>query len=285
MSHSSIQLGDQTRISLTISAPAGTDLQETKHQILGESDGLELVQRIPRSQSASDPTLIVHEEYVLTSFTPGVFLVPALSLEYQLPDGTRGEAASESKSLTVTAIPVEGNEEISPIKDIYREPIRITDFWLPLLIFALLFAGLVYWLRRRGLLGQGRSRRPAEVLPPHQTALVQLERLVKDKPWLDGRVGDYYERLSDVLRQYLNGRYDMAALKQTTAEIEGALELHQDIDGQTRHQLVELLRLSDMVKFADQLPVSEDHGIWISELSSFVRATMPKAESSEPKPV
>ncbi|MEM6879184.1 MAG: hypothetical protein AAF544_11535 [Bacteroidota bacterium] len=140
MSHSSIQLGDQTRISLTISAPAGTDLQETKHQILGESDGLELVQRIPRSQSASDPTLIVHEEYVLTSFTPGVFLVPALSLEYQLPDGTRGEAASESKSLTVTAIPVEGNEEISPIKDIYREPIRITDFWLPLLIFALLFA-------------------------------------------------------------------------------------------------------------------------------------------------
>lgn len=278
---SAIQLGDHARLSVTISAPAGTQLGQTNHEVLNQSEGLELIEQIPRNQSASDPTLIVHEEYVLTSFTPGVFLVPPLSVAYTLPDGSRGEATGQSASITVTAIPVEGNEEISPIKDIYREPMRLSDLWLIILIVLLAIAGIVFWLKRQGILAVRKRKRPAEVLPPHQIAHQQLSKLEKDKSWENGETNAYYEQISGLLREYIQATFGIPATKQTTAEIESALALRQDIDGQTRHRLDELLRASDMVKFADQQPRSSDHGAWIAEVRSFVRATEPKPETPE----
>ncbi|MEM6398361.1 MAG: hypothetical protein AAF741_18575 [Bacteroidota bacterium] len=285
LSKTSIQLGDQTTMTLTISAPAGTTLGETNVSVLSQSGELELIRAIPRSESASDPTLIVHEEYRLTSFTPGVVLVPALNIPYTLPGGSSGEVASQSASLTVTAIPVEGNEEIGAIKGIYREPMRFSDFWPYVLIAGLVLGLAIALLNRLGILGRVKKIRPAEVLPPHQTALVKLSRLEFEKPWAEGKIEAYYNELSDILRKYLQGRFGIAATKQTTSEIESALGLRQEIDSQYRHRLVSLLKLSDMIKFADQKPTSDDHAAWIDELRGFVRATEPKPEPTEPSAV
>lgn len=281
MNKTAIQLGDQATLTLTISAPAGTELGQTDISDWGKGGDLEVIRAIPRSESASDPTLIVHEEYVLTSFTPGVVLVPAIKLGYILPDGSQGEAASGSASLTVTAIPVEGNEEIGAIKDIYREPMRLSDFWPVLLISALVLGILIVLLNRWNIFGRGRGNRPAEVLPPHQAALVKLSRLEFEKPWAEGEIEVYYNELSDILRQYLQGRFGMASTKQTTSEIESALSLRQEVDSQYRHRLVELLQTSDIIKFADQSAPPQDHAAWIEELRGFVKATESKPEPTE----
>ena len=43
---SAIQLGDPARLTVTISAPARTQLGQTNHEVLNQSEGLELIEQI-----------------------------------------------------------------------------------------------------------------------------------------------------------------------------------------------------------------------------------------------
>jgi hypothetical protein len=61
--------------------------------------------------------------------------------------------------------------------------------------------------------------RPKPVEPAHVWALAELKKLNSEKLWQKDEHKKYYSRLSEIIRSYLEYRYDVLALESTTDEI------------------------------------------------------------------
>ena len=60
---------------------------------------------------------------------------------------------------------------------------------------------------------------PENLELPEVIALAGACKLKGRKPWIHKQVKHYYIRLSEILRRYIEGRYQIMALEQTTDEI------------------------------------------------------------------
>jgi hypothetical protein len=91
------------------------------------------------------------------------------------------------------------------------------------------------------------------LLPPHVWALKELDKLQNDKLWQTGEVKNYYSRLTDIARTYIELRYKIPAMEKTTDEL--MTSMHKGILKQSlKKELNEVLALSDFVKFAKAQP-------------------------------
>src|SRR3546814_10686818 len=98
---------------------------------------------------------------------------------------------------------------------------------------------------------------PAETLPdipPHELALGKLQALRDRKLWQQGAVKPYHSELSDILRDFLERRYRIPAMEQTTDDIFAALAATDMPEGQ-KARLRQVLPLAALVKFARHQPL------------------------------
>lgn len=153
---------------------------------------------------------------------------------------------------------------------------------IALIIIGLLVWLLVWYLRNKW---QGRERvaKPAPKLPPHVLAIKALEELKNRKLWQDGKHKLYYSSLTEILRVYIDGRWDIGALEMTTDEIISALR-DVELPHQSRSALVAILRTADMVKFAKATPDAEENEQAFTDAYYFVENTKSvKEEHNEDK--
>lgn len=83
---------------------------------------------------------------------------------------------------------------------------------------------------------------------------------------------EYHSELTYILREYLESRYGIQALEQTTSEI---LEQLREADFDKSHSvnLASLLQTADLVKFAKAQPPVEFHEQAMLDAEIFIRAT------------
>ena len=142
---------------------------------------------------------------------------------------------------------------------------------------ALLFAGVIYLLVRYM---HKRGRRisdlfkPAPPVPAHIVAIEALEKLRNEKLWQNNKHKLYYSGLSDILRSYLAGRFEVSAMEMTTDEIADALH-NIDIEQKQKMNLLAVLRDADLVKFAKATPEAEENELAWSKAFYFVESTKP----------
>lgn len=87
------------------------------------------------------------------------------------------------------------------------------------------------------------------VIPPHTLALNALNDLDKRKVWQSGDVKAYQSELTDIMRQYIENRYNVNALEMTTGEIKSGLK-KAGVQSTLVDKLLEILQIADIVKFA-----------------------------------
>ena len=126
------------------------------------------------------------------------------------------------------------------------------------LIILSLIVWYVVWYMRNKWQGRVRDVKPAPKLPPHVIAIKALDELRNRKLWQNGKHKLYYSTLTEILRLYIEGRWEVGALEMTTDEIITALR-DVDIKHDSRSNLVAILRTADMVKFAKALPDAEEN--------------------------
>lgn len=145
------------------------------------------------------------------------------------------------------------------------------------LAVALLLAGLIYllvrYLHKRGKHISDLFK-PAPPVPAHIAALDALEKLRNEKLWQNNKHKLYYSGLSDILRTYLAGRFEVGAMEMTTDEIADSLR-SVEIEEKQKMNLLAVLRDADLVKFAKATPEAEENELAFDKAFYFVENTKP----------
>jgi hypothetical protein len=150
---------------------------------------------------------------------------------------------------------------------------------LGVLIGALLSL-LVAWFLRRWL------QRPKVVpaLPPRLpwvVALEELEAIRRSTLLKEQRTGEYFDRVSDGVRNYLGARYGFDGLETTTDEMRALLKRIRPPVPELK-RIGEFLAECDLVKFARVLPGESDCLEALRRGEEIVRRTIPVSAGASP---
>ncbi len=191
------------------------------------------------------------KRYLLQGFDPGSFTLP-------VPEVTIREAGGEETVLTGPPLAIEvvsvldPDEENPDIRDL-KDPAGLprSYLWLLYPALALLAAAGAGYLAYRKFF---RRKKPAPPPPPpkpaHQVALEELEQIRrKDLPGR-GLVKEYYSRVSDAVRRYLENRFGLRAPERTTEEFLQEMATTSHLTGDQQDLVAAFLAESDLVKFA-----------------------------------
>ena len=91
-------------------------------------------------------------------------------------------------------------------------------------------------------------------------------------------VEEFYTRLSDVVRQYLEGQMGLRAPERTTEEFLYEVSRDHSLSAEHRELLGAFLREADLVKFAKFRPGTEDMQRALDAAEKFVQDSQPRAE-------
>ena len=83
----------------------------------------------------------------------------------------------------------------------------------------------------------------------------------------------FYQRISGILRHYIENRFGLHAPEQTTEEFLTGLEAGYDFSGEHKLLLKTFLNHCDLVKFAEFQPNTEDIQKTFDSCKAFIRAT------------
>jgi hypothetical protein len=99
---------------------------------------------------------------------------------------------------------------------------------------------------------------PPPPVPPHVRALEALETIQREKLVEKGMYKEYYIRVSDVLRHYMEEQFQLRAPERTTEEFLAEIQHNAVLGLQEQLLLRAFLRHCDLVKFAKAEPTSEE---------------------------
>ncbi len=281
-------IGDQMRLHIRLEKPDETRvifpaLQDTltkKIEIISKSS-------IDTSRSDTGRT-ILSQDLLITVFDTGFFEIPPLSFAFQT-EQLRDTIRTTPVYFEIVSLPVDTT--IRDIRANLKTPINAAEifpFALGFIALVMIALVLVYWIRKRR---RKRTIVPEEIPaePANVIALRELAQLREDKPWAHKQVKHYYIRLTEILRRYIERRYRIMALEQTTDEILESLKT--SANGAYLKRLAGILTLADLVKFAKVIPDTEENASQLEEAVAFVNSTsQPKHESEQegsfdPEPV
>lgn len=223
-------------------------------------------------------TTVLNQDLLITVFDTGIIEIPPQPFAFQNGQ-LKDTLFTTAVTLRINSLPLDTT--IRDIKANMRTPVNAQElfpWFLGLLALALLVIVVIYIVRKIHRKDNKTSvyvpAEPAEVI-----ALRQLEQLRVEKPWIQKPVKMYYINLTDILRHYMERRYHIMALEQTTDEILKDLKKTGCTSGNLE-KIASILKLADLVKFAKLLPDEYENGVQVEEAIVFVKNTTPVAEKS-----
>jgi hypothetical protein len=194
--------------------------------------------------------------------------IPIVFAKSDSPDDSRDIIQSEPIEVDVQsdlgdAAPDLAN--VDPMLDpLGTSSIRTTTWVIGLLVGALALA-LVLFLRSR-------KKKPIEqpTLPPDVIASLELDRLIQEDLPRQGRVKEFYLRLTGIVREYIEGTTGLRAPEQTTEEFLREVRHSDRFDGSHAVRLQDFLEAADMVKYAAQQPNEDNISQSVSRAKEFI---------------
>jgi hypothetical protein len=182
-------------------------------------------------------------------------------------------------------MPVDTTKGITDIKLPYDLKITFSEVLPYIIVGLILLAFILFYIRYLQKKRQSQvipEKLAAPAIPAHILALEQMDELVREKLWQQGKIKLYYSRLTDIIRQYIELRFQVPAMEQTTDDIIRDFVRKGLIKESIRKELKELLELADLVKFAKWNPVAEEHEASQQAAYDFILRTKPVVNLRKP---
>ncbi len=163
-------------------------------------------------------------------------------------------------------------QDIRPLKDVVDIPTgNEWVWWLFVAVAVLVVAGVVAWFVRRRLSRRSEDLAPPPPPPPHVVAWERLQRALG----LIHEAERFCTEVSQIIRVYLEARFDLHAPDQTTEEFLLELQSSQRLVGEHKQLLADFLGECDMVKFAKVEPPEQELRSLHEAASRLVGETQP----------
>ncbi len=285
-------VGQQTHVTVTATMPEGA---KAAFPVFRPSEYL-----TPGVEVLSSTELGVHGiengfversvVYTLTSFDDTLYYLPPFVVNV---DGK----TYESKSLALKVLTFEVDtlhpERIFPPKDVQQNPFLWSDwslsFWLSVVMLLLMAVGYYLYLRLRDNKPIIATIRIVKRLLPHQKAMREIEALRTEHRGMNDdnqeSQKEYYTKLTDALRRYIEERYGFSAMEMTSAEI--IERLTKDPDTKLLDELRQLFQTADLVKFAKYSTLINESDANLMSAIEFINETkqenLPTEETVKPQ--
>lgn len=220
----------------------------------------------------------------ITAFDSGYFVIPPVAFNHISGKDT-SSATTQPLLLTVLIMPMDTTKAIHDIKDLAEVPFNWRDYiWYFIIVFAailIILTGLyIYFRFGNKVKGEVFISKPQ--IPAHETALAALKELDDGKHWQNGRYKYYHSSISEIVRTFIEQRWQIHAMEQTTDEIVNRPQMLQ-LAPESLRQLEAFLKLSDLAKFAKLQPLANENEQSMRDAVRFVKehADVPEAAEKE----
>lgn len=268
-------VGEQSAITLTVTAKEGQQVQFPDYQYTAPLiPGVEVVgMHDLDTVRLDDQRVRLTRVYTITSFDDTLYYLSPMKVKV---DGKTYQASGRFglKVLTVEVDTLHPNQFFPP-KSIQNNPFKWSEwaplFWLSLLMLLLIAAVAYLYVRLRDNKPVITRIRFVRHVPPHQKAMMQISKIKGEHVDTGGDQKEYYTRLTDTLRVYLEERFGIKAMEMTTGEIVD--RLRQEEDQSKINELRDLLETADLVKFAKHTALLNERDRNMTSVVEFIEAT------------
>jgi len=283
-----IFIGEQAHVTLRASMPEGATAE---FPVFKASEmvtpGVEVLSSKEEGVRGKDNGFVERSVvYTLTSFDDTLYYLPPFVVKV---DGKK----YESKSLALKVLPVEVDtlhvEKFFGPKDVQDNPFLWSE-WRPLvllfvLMLVLLALGIFLYRRLRSGKPIITAIRVVKRLLPHQKAMREIEQIKADKMVSSENQKEYYTKLTETLRKYIEERYGFNAMEMTSSEI--IQRLTSESDQTMLDELRQLFTTADLVKFAKYSVLINENDANLVNAIDFINQTklenLPQEETVKPQ--
>lgn len=281
-----ITMGDRASITVEVLAP-----NDFGRLVLPEKRtdyyGMELADWNADTTDTGNGGKRIVYHLTMQAFDPNVVTLPGFA--YVVDGDTTKSSPLTFKVLPVELSPELGNPEdienltIHPEETVTQIPSKWYDFipdwiiWVLLGIVIVALAVVIYLLYKKNGPAIFVKRKPVS---PYDLAIGRLDELKASGKIVSASSKVYFTELTDILRQYIDGRFGINAMEMTTTEILRRLRENQETR-LTAEQIQQVLSLADFVKFAAVRPPQEDSQKTFNMVYKFVEETKPLPEPEE----
>ena len=251
VSRQEMTVAEQTVLTLTATTPEDSSIEfPTFEQTMSD---FSIVRSLPLRQELTSKGLVQTRSFTLAPFLSGNYLIPEMTFIAVPADGSISsvQIIIPEIQIMVSSLLSGDDHELSNIAPVLDIPKNNFFIWLIsglALIAVLAFA--FYWIRIR----KSVEAPPPPPLPPHVIAAQALDELLAENLAEQGRSKEFYERISHILRAYIENRFGLKAVEQTTEEFFHDLKTSPLFPADQKLLLKKFLDHCDLVKFAEYQP-------------------------------
>ena len=202
--------------------------------------------------------------YQLDTFDASTTSIPDINLHWTDAKGQTGTIAIDPLPVQVATVAGDALQEME-LRDLKGTlPLfSKTGFWPFLILGGILLAGLV-WVTRVIFM------KPKRSLSPYAKAMFALQTLGRS----DQDVQTFYTSMTNIVRTYIEDRFQISAHGRTTREFLIAEKENPRLEHSDRQALADFLVAADLVKFARHEPHSNSWSDAIQSAEQFISNTM-----------
>ncbi|MBN2735834.1 MAG: hypothetical protein JXR70_02560 [Spirochaetales bacterium] len=235
----------------------------------------------PTARLLKDDRFEYVKSFVLEPFLSGEYTIPSLEIKFWTEEEGEEKAHvlnTEPINITIRSLLPESREEMRmvDIKDVVNPPPPDMTwlYWVlgGLLLGAGMAVAIVLWLRY-----QREKNKPVPTIAAHELAYEELRRLVAENLIEKGELKLFYYRINDILRHYIENRFQVHAPEQTTEEFMASIQDSTILNAELKALLKDFMVHCDQVKFAEHVPSNIEVQNTFNSTRNFIQTT----ESSE----
>jgi hypothetical protein len=242
-----IVIGDHVTLKVSVVAPGNEIIifPNFKEKLF---EGIELIETkdVDTIKSGDKNLKRLERKYLITSFDEGHYRFNSFPVLKVTPSGVDTLYSNNEIVLIVKTVELDENFQPYDIKDIKTYP---SQWWLWAGIFtiaALLIVALMIFFIKK-------YRKPSEKVKlkinPYAWATHELESL-KNSNIAVTRTKEYYSRLTDIVREYIELQTNVSAMEKTSDEILSLLPDTIFNSEELLRNIRDLFSVADLVKFA-----------------------------------
>jgi len=266
----SIQIGDKITYTITVKAKKNIEIEFP--QILPENLAGFAIKDFGSSQKGLFGKKTFKQWYLLDTYISGEHTIPAAVIKYRAKGQTDWQELSVNEVKIEVKSVLDAARQQNDIRDIRGPKSFASRMWLyvPVVLIVLLITGAVFSFI---LLKKRKEEFKAPPTPAHIIAYEALAVLEKKDYIHKGQTKAYYIELSDIVRHYLENRFNIRAPEMTTEEF--LLNVKEDSVLSLEHKglLRDFLTNCDLVKFAKYQPAEQEASLSLASAKRLIDQT------------